>query len=494
MAVRFRVAYSHKQLANELPNTDLSDWVVLERSLWNDHDYLCTFRVFVYPEGNTPFLLGEWKILDPGSTAPSTTELPHEFDFLPAQFVSLGQTISAYERLKRISLDRRQAILTGLRDLLLQPLADIEESNAFKLALARFSEAREVLRNRARLLRRIGIPSGKMLRDAVLSDRINLNVRALLQGFEHSHEFRLSFSRRRKDVGLLRTVILVGENGTGKTQLLAALARTFSGLEREAAVVTPTSPFSVAIAVSYGALDRFTRPRGSRRAKSYFYCGLRSPDDGSRLVIDVDAAIARTQHSIGEVLRRPKQRVAWTRAMRTLGLVDLAKALTKNPLKTRVELRQLSAGWQIAAMSIADLSATLREGAIVLYDEPETHLHPRLLSALLRALRQLLEAFDAYAIIATHSLIPVQETPKSSIVVLRNYPEAGVIAGPPARQSFASPLDDIERDIFGARQQDVNYQALLEHLVKSMSQADIEQVLGHDLGLGARLALAGLKK
>lgn len=490
MTVRFRVAYTHKQLADE--DTD-QDVVVLEPSSWNDYGYVCTFRVVAFAAANHPVPLGEWKIAESRSAPPSKTKLPDEFTTLPKQFLSLGQGLGAYERLAMLPVARRLDILVGLRDLLVRPVGGIESTGVFQKALARFSKAQEVLRKRAEVLQRLELPSAGPEEGAGQREPIRLRVRARLQGFDDDHDVSLRLSGEIGAIGLLRSVVLVGPNGTGKTQLLAALARAFSGLEQGAVTVAPTHPFSATIALSYGAFDRFSRPRGGTVARSYWYRGLRGPDDGGRLVLDVDAALDRLRQSIQRLDNEPRRRQAWEEALRTADLLDVIGSLDDS---TSIQhwMARLSAGQQIAAMAITDLASTLEPYAIVLYDEPETHLHPRLLSGLLRAMRQLLESFDAYAIIATHSLIPVQETPSSNVIVFRMFDDGKVTTGSASTQTFASSLDDIEREVFGVREGNINYQELLERLEHAHGAPRIEALLGGDLGLGASLALAALRR
>ncbi|MBW6100166.1 ATP-binding protein [Escherichia coli] len=52
----------------------------------------------------------------------------------------------------------------------------------------------------------------------------------------------------------------------------------------------------------------------------------------------------------------------------------------------------------------------MKKRCLVLFDEPETHLHPPLLAVLMSALRIVLNEVDAFAIVATHSPVVVQET------------------------------------------------------------------------------------
>lgn len=51
-------------------------------------------------------------------------------------------------------------------------------------------------------------------------------------------------------------------------------------------------------------------------------------------------------------------------------------------------------------------------------DEPESHLHPPLLSAFIRSLSELLILRNGVAIIATHSPVILQEVPKRCAWIL----------------------------------------------------------------------------
>lgn len=56
---------------------------------------------------------------------------------------------------------------------------------------------------------------------------------------------------------------------------------------------------------------------------------------------------------------------------------------------------QCSTGHKITLLVVFGLVANLETNSLVLIDEPETHLHPPLLSAMMHALRQILEEYEA---------------------------------------------------------------------------------------------------
>jgi predicted ATP-dependent endonuclease of OLD family len=70
---------------------------------------------------------------------------------------------------------------------------------------------------------------------------------------------------------------------------------------------------------------------------------------------------------------------------------------------------KLSSGHKIVLLTITRLVETVEEKTLVMLDEPESHLHPPLLSAFIRALSELLILRNGVAIIATHSPVILQE-------------------------------------------------------------------------------------
>nr|WP_279487084.1 AAA family ATPase [Aeromonas veronii] len=97
-----------------------------------------------------------------------------------------------------------------------------------------------------------------------------------------------------------------------------------------------------------------------------------------------------------------------------MNLQELASSSESNFETTALKKIQLmSSGHAIVLLTITRLVATVEEKTLVLIDEPESHLHPPLLSAFIRALSELLYDRNGVSIIATHSPVVLQEIPKS---------------------------------------------------------------------------------
>ena len=88
------------------------------------------------------------------------------------------------------------------------------------------------------------------------------------------------------------------------------------------------------------------------------------------------------------------------------------------------------------------------ERALVLIDEPESHLHPPLLAALVRVLSMLLIRRNGAAILATHSPVVLQETPRSCVWVLRRSGDQ-VTAERPLIETFGENVSVLTREVFG---------------------------------------------
>lgn len=216
--------------------------------------------------------------------------------------------------------------------------------------------------------------------------------------------------------------------------------------------------------------------------------------DNDRIVLDLEAALTRTAEDIADVSRSDRREI-WRSALETVHLEELVDASRRGAAWTAKFMRaRLSAGQKLVALTLTSLARHLRPGSLVLHDEPETHLHPALLAALLRAIHTLLERLDSYAVIATHSIIPLQETPSTNVVILDRYDDGSVRTHRPVEQCFANTLDEISRIAFRTGPNDENFRTLLARLRKTLEVEQIRALLGGDLGLGTKLQLASLDR
>ena len=321
--------------------------------------------------------------------------------------MSLWQSPDAYQRLRALGIAER--IQEALRDFHRADLSRFD-SEELQQTLLRTPTARLAARDEA-------APATGTLRADVT-----------LEGFAGPHRLNLELGP-----GLERMGVLVGENGAGKSRLLHALDRLVAGEVWSADHLAGVSeighleanfPGGV-FAIAYGAFDPFlVRPSPVRRRRARpsathqaVYLGLRhGPRLNERLAMRQAVEAAR---SLGA---SAQQQASWHRAL------DWCPGLRRdlpdrdpwvNPHGFKDALSRTSPGRQLALMVLAGAVAYLQPGQLVLFDEPEAHMHPGLLGGLLVAVRELLEERDAYCLVATHSPIPVQAAPRQCVRIVR---------------------------------------------------------------------------
>ena len=141
------------------------------------------------------------------------------------------------------------------------------------------------------------------------------------------------------------------------------------------------------------------------------------------------------------------------------------------------EVRRLSSGETAMLRFASQAVAGIEVGTLLLFDEPETHLHPSFISGFAEVLHRLLKQTRSVAIIATHSVYLVRETPSQRVRILA-VEDGAVTAAAPRMQTFGASLESISHAVFGDGLQRHRFQRTLAEWVAEDDQAsDIETVL-----------------
>jgi predicted ATP-dependent endonuclease of OLD family len=146
----------------------------------------------------------------------------------------------------------------------------------------------------------------------------------------------------------------------------------------------------------------------------------------------------------------------------------------------------MSSGHAIAILTITQLVAKVEEKSLVLIDEPESHLHPPLLSALIRSISQLLYKQNGVAIIATHSPVVLQEIPKSCVWKLYRERISSEKLRPEI-ETFGENVGTLTREVFRLEVEKSGFHTLLVECVASgQTYEEILQRFGGSLGFEAK--------
>jgi ABC-type phosphonate transport system ATPase subunit len=466
--------------------------LVLTTDEWDDFGTKCYYHLSFADTDGTRTEIGTLKILQRDSSKEgrgeplARTVLPEQFSSLDSNFISLGQEEGYYTNLhKHCSKEQVAAVLEGLRDIAWQPdlAAELEPTSAFRNSLMRFNEAQRA--------RRFG--QALALGQAV-TETFSFVYDAEIEGAAAAIETTIPFDSKDGLPG--RVVGIVGRNAVGKTQFLANLATDLCQIgrlsgeaqsKRDARFNGQRPLFTRVLAISYSAFDRFTRPKSV--AISYIYCGIRSEGGG----LSRKALIERYRKNQGRI-REMRRMTSWTRFMSEI-LDDpegvLAESLNQEINDPAVEdsaLSLLSSGQSILVHFVTSLLAWLEPNSLVLFDEPETHLHPNAVASLFNVLTAVLQEYESFAIVATHSPIVIQEIPAKRVVVFRREGDL-TVAEPLLLESFGESLTELTRHVFETNEVSTLYRRTLSRLAR---EEDIERTMARferELSLSAQAFL-----
>lgn len=507
--------------SGDSPTTNRYPHAVLVQDNWDDYGYKTTFRVTLHISADESHDLGNIKIIENGRTNGYTKMPRRPFTELPASHASLGADLDYYETIYKLGRNVFEPYLRGLRDVAFDDgiKASFEDSEAYRVSLLRFGGAERTISDAARLLRAPNLPTKR--RSAGFKVKFKTKVARC------SSAFTIEFDFRRRGRLPNRINALIGYNGTGKTRLLSNLAIVASGYgygskedvldDAAGRFIGTAPPFKTVVVVSYSAFDTFVIPGRTAKEKErlqekgeifgYVYCGLRERSDDD--APDGEQVYRlRTPAEIETEFLSALERVR--QAHRQENLLDILKPLLRDPSFQRIGLagiyanhdedelgqlfRGLSSGHKVVLKIIVELTAHISgsEPTLVLIDEPETHLHPPLLAAFLQSVRACLEAFDGYAIIATHSPVVLQETPAKYVQVLRRLADYNRVATP-SIETFAESIGVITQEVFNLGDASADWHEMLRVLALRNTLEEIEQAFGRKLGFAARSYILSIR-
>ncbi|MEK4981879.1 AAA family ATPase [Bacillus sp. FSL K6-6540] len=143
-----------------------------------------------------------------------------------------------------------------------------------------------------------------------------------------------------------------------------------------------------------------------------------------------------------------------------------------------VPLSDMSSGQLTMLFRFLPLTVEMDDNALVLIDEPETHLHPLWEQEFIEYLVQLFNEFNSHIIIATHSPIIASDVPMESIIGLINK-NGQLHQLPPMDRTLGGHASEILRDVFHLDKITGKFSSkkllLIEELILSKDTVKIEK-------------------
>ncbi|EEN8126262.1 AAA family ATPase, partial [Salmonella enterica subsp. enterica serovar Typhimurium] len=164
-----------------------------------------------------------------------------------------------------------------------------------------------------------------------------------------------------------------------------------------------------------------------------------------------------------------------------------------NPGGSENLYQRLSAGQRLALNCIFHILSRIDRRTLILFDEPELHLHPQLLTGLLSALNDILESQDSFAIVATHSPLVVQQLPMECVHVIRRDRMTPMVLKP-TFQTFGESLSELTKFVFSSAETDRDYKSVLDRMFKENGDDinKVRELFGNQLSIGADIYLESL--
>lgn len=465
--------------------------LVLHSDPWDDwFKYRTKFKLLFYTSTENFKEIGFLKIMKRGVDITSKA-LPINFFQLADDWCSIGLDFSYYDSIKSVFSDSYNSILYALRDTAVFPsIYELFEDDAcFNNSLLR---KEPYSYNPAPLL------------DSVRWQMIGVNVESyykfkytFLPPYANDCEENyttLNFDFTYNVPFEQRIYGIIGKNGSGKTTLLSQIAQSFQSHEDKN--IIPRKPlYNKVISISFSVFNSFLQPEGDARF-NYRFLGLNN--NKGDMMQTLRSQLKSHLISINNKERMYQwhaflEDVLHEQLFRLLSKKDKSGAIDVDNVMTHIE--KLSSGENLLIYIFSSLLDEIKHNTLILFDEPETHLHPNAISSLIQYMYNLLEQYNSFCILATHSPLVIQEIPSDNVIIFRREEEYLTVQ-PLSYETFSQDLSVITENVFGDISQERYHHKKLKDLARRYK--DYEKIItllsnsGRPVPLGTKMLLKSM--
>lgn len=466
--------------------------IVVYSNPWNDYGYFTTF--FLYYCGSLKSNLIEIWEIKIFQKSLNTTNIPDSFYQLDEQYCSLFQYKKAYINLKKYCGSYYETVLSWLNEVTHKSYLyeKYKDEEGFKKSLIRDPEAYSIIFE-------------SWLVDWPENKDVSFGV-----NFE---ENSINFAFSKNEVVPYRINVLIGKNWSGKTRLLSWMVKWIVEYQEELhhKFFIKRPIYWKVISISYSVFDNFDIPKSNENC-NYIYCWLRKPTY-ENIIEPLESANeiglthpeqVESQENIDYWILTPNE--LYEKFSKTIdqlkekNLINLWKYHIKSlfdydwDFSKRIEEYSILSSWEkILLTFFSEILLHIEKNTLLLFDEPETHLHPNIVFKLVKTLYWILDTYDSYLIIATHSPIILQQIPSKHVILLNND-FWSLKVQKLHNESFGENFSAITREIFGNYENDnIFYKELFKNLIqKGFEEATIAEAFNNNLSLNARIFLKTL--
>lgn len=515
--------------------------VYLVEDNWNDWwEFRILYQVYYKDLNNEVTYIGSVKIGEIGMEEnQDKVNIPKSFESLKENFFSLGQDAYYYENLNRLGDEFRDNLLKKLNDISinLDLFSKVLSLNVTTRAVLRGIKEETVIKKYNKLAKGF-------------SALTEYDFKFVFPGFKDDPtQYELQFTSEPNSNPPTNVQAIIGRNGVGKTHLLNQMAASLIGSKEEKhkyGVFTDLSwsneekIFDNIIYLSFSAFDeaKFFEPKKIKRnGIGYTYIGLKTYKVPPSKKLKINTKIIETKsneqlrtefiESMWKCRMIPSKRARLEQAIEMLnsdpifaisGVSDLLKTTKEEEYfaeKSKSEKRELneeerrilknsffevampisqrfSSGHSIVLLTIIKLIEELEEKTLVLLDEPESHLHPPLLSTFTRILSNLLVNRNGIGIIATHSPVILQEIPSKCVWIADRF-GSDFVFNRPEIETFGENINTLTKKVFSFEITDSGFHKLLNEVANKVdSYEEAIECFNNELGMEAKAILRAL--
>ncbi|MBK0098694.1 AAA family ATPase [Erwinia sp. S63] len=466
---------------------DTRNLITLRIDTWNDYSFETLFYMDYRDSNGITHQLGTVKI---GFIGQETSISTHKkigkkkISALESNFFSLGTGPEYYEAIMLIPLQTREEILEKMNDVVVNKklLREVIKEQVFKYSMLRSININTIKGQFARILSNQG----------ALTD---FDFTYNREGHEWFSDLELRFKVKPHVLPQTNIHTIIGRNGVGKTTLLNGMINDILKKKKNSNSYFYDNDgmnkigkdyFSTIISISFSAFDPFIPledQNDSSKGTCFYYIGLKKPNsDRKGFTLRTDKEIRQLcAESLNICFSDEGSKKLWLKSIRNLesdnnfAELELSMLASMDKLECTnaciEKMESMSSGHAIVFLTITKLIEKTQQKTLILFDEPESHLHPPLLSALTRSLSDLLVQRNAIAILATHSPVVLQEVPKSCSWVISRFGREMAYSRPNI-ETFGENVGLLTKEVFQLEVERSGFHKLLKESVEEHESFD----------------------
>lgn len=496
---------------------------LIEENDWNDYGFYVTYHLHATPliTSNKTEYLGYIKIMRKGQSAAECYLLEEvlggykEFNGLPDNFVSLTQSTEVFDGLNALLTGEEKREFVRQMHLILSDHDDeyysmVVGEPALINGLLRDSSMSSYSLEKGRGIMLAGETHYDLRREKMTVRLNHVNDRIDLQ-FSCLPDIRTS----KIPNGVMT---FIGKNGSGKSTLIYQLAKIMYAypdkrfwLKEDIGSIEPNDiGISKLFLISYSPFDNFVLPgiggedyrlilKDLETGKGRLvFCGIRDvKTEFERLLNEANEKTYNNlykQMRVGEtnpksikqlaeecnkaltaIYNNKERKELWKEICKRAADIHtdisekMAMMLNAQEEDVKTEFLDMSTGFKYYLHALSHVVAYIEKDSMLLFDEPENHIHPPMLSFMMIALRRVISKYNSILMVATHSPVIVQESFTDSVYVVRKM-EGQTAVTHPRIETYGANVGEITSEVFDLTTDVTSYYDAYNTLYETWSQ------------------------